>query len=155
MLMSNHEEADTKMIIHCAYAASLGANNIVVACPDTDVLVLLVHHFTALQTEKILFLTGHDSTDTTLKCYIPVHAIHQKLTTEQLHIILPVYCLTGCDTVSGSYGHGKATAFKIVIQHSNKSQSLADLGKTNDISNDVKDACYNLVCLMYGRIQNH
>ena len=104
MLMSNHEEADTKMIIHCAYAASLGANNIVVACPDTDVQVLFVHNFTALQTEKILFLTGHDSTHTTLKHYVPVHSIHEKPTPEQLQIILPVYCLTGCDTVSGFNG---------------------------------------------------
>ena len=75
------------MIIHCAYAASRGANNIVVACTDTDVLVLLVHHFTALQTEMIFFSAGHDSTQTTLKRYIPVHAIHEKLTPEQLQII--------------------------------------------------------------------
>ena len=51
--MSNYEEVNTKMIVHCAYADLLGANNIVVSCPDTVVSVLLVHHFTALPTENI------------------------------------------------------------------------------------------------------
>ena len=41
LLKSNHEEADTKMVLHAAYAADVGANNIAISSQDTDVLVLL------------------------------------------------------------------------------------------------------------------
>ena len=48
-LKSNHEEADTRMILHAAYAVrDSPIPAIVIQSPDTDVLVLCVSHFTAL-----------------------------------------------------------------------------------------------------------
>lgn len=43
-LKSDQEEADTRMIFHAAFASSCGLETIVVRSPDTDVLVLLIHH---------------------------------------------------------------------------------------------------------------
>ena len=43
-LKSNQEEADTRLILRSVYAANHGAATIVVVSPDTDVLVLLLHH---------------------------------------------------------------------------------------------------------------
>lgn len=40
-LASNHEEADTRIILHCVYAAQT-SSAVTVRSPDTDVLVLLV-----------------------------------------------------------------------------------------------------------------
>ena len=54
-LRSNHEEADTRILLHVAYQASYGAKRAVVASPDTDVLVLLVHHFRSIGIEEIFF----------------------------------------------------------------------------------------------------
>lgn len=42
MLESNHEEADTRMILHCLQT---DASNVVVVARDTDVLVFLLAHF--------------------------------------------------------------------------------------------------------------
>ena len=43
-LRSNQEEADTKIILHCVLASRGSVQTIVVCSPDTDVIVLLVHH---------------------------------------------------------------------------------------------------------------
>ena len=102
-LFSNHEEADTSILLHEAYQASLGANRAVVASPDTDVLVLLVYHFRSIGIEEIFFKTGRKSMLSDLTRFIPVHAIVNQLNEEQLHILLDVYDLTGCDTSSAFF----------------------------------------------------
>ena len=47
-LFSNHEEGDTKIILHTVTAAKNGSNRIVICSPGTDVLVLLLHHGKAI-----------------------------------------------------------------------------------------------------------
>ena len=42
-LQSNHEEVDTRMLLHVACATDIGTNSVIV-CPDYDALVLLKHH---------------------------------------------------------------------------------------------------------------
>ena len=54
-LDSNHEEADSRMILHLAFAGSSGVKAAVVVSPDTDVFVLLVHHFSQLNVEYLFF----------------------------------------------------------------------------------------------------
>ena len=46
-LRSNHEEADTRMILHAKYAARTD-RRLVIQSPDTDVLILSVSHFRSL-----------------------------------------------------------------------------------------------------------
>lgn len=43
-LLSNPEDAETILILHACAALNVGANVIVVCSPDTDVLMLLLHH---------------------------------------------------------------------------------------------------------------
>ena len=54
-LRSNHEEADTRMLLHGASQARSGVNRVVVASPDTDVFVLLVHHYKHMSIDQIFF----------------------------------------------------------------------------------------------------
>ncbi len=127
-LKSNHEEADTRMLLHAAYAADNGANCIVINSPDTDVLVLLLHHRPNIHCGQIFFWTGRVSVHTDLRRFIPVDSLLEEMTPEQRNIVLPVYCLTGCDTCSFFYGKGKRTVFKALVRKAEHFQSLADLG---------------------------
>ena len=111
-LKSNHEEADTRIVVHAKTAAQIGAEHIVVCSPDTDVLVLLVHHYTTIAAKEIFLLTGRVGRRASLTRYIPVHRIYENLEKKQHNIMLSVYCLTGCDTVSSFRGHGKRTAYR-------------------------------------------
>lgn len=86
-LQSNQEEADTRIILHAVAAANSGANNIVVRSPDTDVLVLLLHHRPDIHAEKIYFLTGRSGKHANLTRFVPVHSLYDMLTNISI-----IYC---------------------------------------------------------------
>lgn len=123
----------------------------VVSSPDTDVLVLLLHHRVSIRSTTIHFLTGHSGKQISHLRYIPVHSIFEKLCLEERNILLAVYCLTGCDTVSSFYGHGKRTAFRVMTKKSGSFQALASLGVNTTISKQEKAACTAFVGALYGR----
>ena len=54
-LACDHEEADTRMLLHASHATRY--NNVLVRSPDTDVFVLLLH-FSFTIPSKLYFLTG-------------------------------------------------------------------------------------------------
>ena len=45
----NHEEADTRMVVHLINALENGLNSIVVCTVDTDVIVILISEFHTIQ----------------------------------------------------------------------------------------------------------
>ena len=92
-LVSNHEEANTMVVVRTKAAAEKGAEHIVVDTPDTDVLVLLLHHHTTVGSREIFILTGREGKHAHLVRYIPIHKIYEKLEKKQHDIMLPVYCL--------------------------------------------------------------
>ena len=83
--------------------------------------------------------------------FIPIHNICDQLSKEQLIIILVVYCLTGCDTTSSFWGHGKKAAFRIMMSKSGDYQDLALLGKSRDIRTSEKIAATRFVGTLYGK----
>ena len=149
-LASNQEEADTRIILHVIAAADAGAKCIVVCSPDTDVLVLLIHHRPLIKAQKIYMLTGRTGKYAKLIRYIPVHVIYDVLTRPQHNVLLSIYCLTGCDTVSAFHGHGKKTAFKILMNRAESFQELASLGDGMQASDSVQRSAQTFVAAMYG-----
>ena len=54
-LKARHEEADTRLILHCTEKQ---APSIVIAARDTDVLVLLLAHFHKMPSDKVWLKAG-------------------------------------------------------------------------------------------------
>ena len=50
----NHEEFDTRVMLHAANAASQGYKRILIIANDTDVIVLGISFFTEIGAEKIV-----------------------------------------------------------------------------------------------------
>ena len=71
-LKCDHEEADTRVILHAKVASEVGTDSVVVSSPDTDVLVLYLHHRPDIQTERLYFHTGHGGKHTSTARFIPV-----------------------------------------------------------------------------------
>lgn len=140
---SLQEEADSRRVLHSVVAAEAEAQQIVVDSPDTDVLVLLFHHRPDNSAEKLFFLIGHTGKHTTLPRYIPVHQLYDKLSLAQMNILLPVHCITGCDTVSSFHGYGKAKAFKFIKEKADLHQSLKSLEASPNITKAERQACTN------------
>ena len=102
-LSSDHEEADTRIVLHAKHAAAVGYKQL---CRDTDVLVLLLAHREDL-CEEIWMFSGTSRR----KKYTPVHKI--RLPEEKRKSLIPFHAITGCDTTSQFAGIGKQTAWKV------------------------------------------
>ncbi len=149
-LKSNAEEADTRIVLHAVYAANRGANSLVVCSPDTDVLVLLVHHRSAINCANIHFMTGKREKLFDNTRFIPVHLVHNSMTEAQLSILLPVFGLSGCDTVSSFRYIGKKKAFNAMMRDADVVKEISTLGNTVEIQAAEQLAAEKFVCILYG-----
>ena len=96
----NHEDADTRMLIHLQDALENGGNNCLVRTVDTDAIVIIVEKLHYLREQHpaadvwIAFGTGRNFR------YLHINAICNALGREKA-IALPIFhSVTGCDTTS-------------------------------------------------------
>ena len=136
-LTCNHEEADTRIILHACDAVSKGYNMLLVHCRDTDVLLLLVHFLGAIKDVETWMIAG---TTKQRKCY-PVHTITQHLPTPITDNILGFHALTGCDTTSSFTGFGKRKCWKVFEEFPTLIRGLGRDGP--------KDEIEEFVCRLY------
>jgi hypothetical protein len=108
----NHEEADTRIIVHVIEALQRGAKNISIRTVDTDVVVILVGHFFELHDVYghfeiwVAFGMGKN-----FRCYNINDICHNR--GERKSSALPVFhAYTGCDSNSCFLGRGKKTAWE-------------------------------------------
>ena len=105
---SNHEEADTRMLLHIRDATDADHREITIRTVDTDVVVLAVSFFQRLNLEKMWIEIGTGKN----KRWIPVHEYALKLPNNMCMALPFWYAFTGCDTVSAFCGRGKRFAGK-------------------------------------------
>ena len=105
-LRSNHEEADTRMILHAKHAARAN-RRLVLQSPDTDVLVLSVSLFRSLDCPELWFRTGVKDRHR----LIPVHDIAHALGEMMCSSLPGFHAVTGCDSTSSLAGIGKKKAW--------------------------------------------
>lgn len=105
----NHEEADTRMLLHTADAVSKGFDKITIHTVDTDVVVLAVSCVPKLEIEELWVAFG---TGIHLR-YIPAHAIASSLGPDKSKALPMFHAYTGCDTISSFAHKGKRTAWGI------------------------------------------
>ena len=92
-LRANHEEADTRLILHCIHAHM---ETIVVAVRDTDVLLLLLAHYGRIICTRIYMKAGTSNAPK----YFPGHEIGKLLSIDLVDTLLAFHAVTGCDNVS-------------------------------------------------------
>lgn len=65
------------------------------------------------------------------------------------HILLSVFCITGCDTYTFFFGIGKKKAFQVMCKHAQNHADLAKLGTSLDLSSAARAADVQFVSLLY------
>ena len=119
MFQCNHEEADTRLVLH----AILAEKDVVVVAKDTDVLVLMIWAFVALQIKHKWFLK-YDASK-----YVDIESVCIFLG-KDLSLALPaVHALTGCDTTSYFFGAGKVKILQKLLKGPDKLNLLTSLGQ--------------------------
>ena len=135
-LTCNHEEADTRMLVHAEYAAN-PETRIVIQSPDTDVLVLCAAHFASIASKELWFRTGVKDR---LR-FVPVHDVCQKLGDNFLAALPAFHALAGCDSNSSISGIGKTKAWKAIIRSQVHQESLSLLGQEQEADEETLRKC--------------
>ena len=120
-LSCSQVEGDTRMLLHAIKASeklrpTTTSARLIVHSPDTDVLVLLVHHFSRMSAfDECWVETGTITKTLDLRPFIPVHDIVVALGPPLCESLPSIHALTGCNTVSSFFGIGKKTAFNTAM----------------------------------------
>lgn len=104
----DHEEADSRIVLHVYDAIKSGSRNILVRTVDTDVIVILVDLFSNFDPACniwVAFGTGK------FFRYYHVNKVWQALGSERAEAMPFFHSLTGCDTTSQFRGKGKKSAW--------------------------------------------
>ena len=139
-IKSNHEEADTRMLLHACHTAS---DTVFVWCRDTDVLVLLIAHSHSIN-KSIVIKAGTSKTPQ----FIPIHDIVMKynIPPHSAMSLLSFHAITGSDTTSYLVGHSKRTAFQVYLKH----MELLDGLGMDSLTNESIQKCELFICRLYG-----
>ena len=144
----NHEEADTRMMVHVADAVQKGLTKVLLRTVDTDVVVIVIAVSQALSISELWITLGVRKN---LR-FLPVHEIASSLGREKLKALPMFDSITGCDTVSSFSGKGKKTAWKTWLLYHEVTNAFNLL---SDRPESVTDECINIlerfIVLLYNR----
>ena len=144
-LASNHEEADTKLVLHAIEATSNGASSIEICSPDTDVFVLALRYFPDL-CDGTTFVTGTGEK----RRSIPLKPIYDALGPCKATALPGLHALSGADVTGSFAGKGKLAFWKAFKCASDEVVSaLSNLGKCLYPSEDIFCGMEELICQVY------
>lgn len=145
---SNHEEADTRMLVHVTDAASSGHRRIAIRSVDTDVVVICIGSFYLLPQIELWVIFG---TGEHLRSY-PIHDITHALGPEKSKSLPMFHAFTGCDTVSCFSTKGKKTAWNTWMVYDDVTSAFIELSQQPaNISDDTLMKLERYVVLLYHR----
>ena len=144
-LFSDHEEADTRIMLHAHHAAS-DFRTVVIKSPDTDVFVLALSMAHEFHDCDLLFLTG-----TRNLRRIIVSKLALKHGRRKCKSILSLHVFTGCDSVSALKGVGKIKPLELMFNTEEFCDSFGVLGCDWDDFELTLPAIEKFVCHLYGQ----
>ncbi len=154
MMSCNHEEADTRIIVHVLHALCQGMKSKVGAV-DTDVVFILTGAFFELsQAQPLVDIWVAFSMGKNYRFY-SINTIYSRLG-EQKSRALPVFhALTGCDTTSSFKGKGKKSAWQAWQAYEGATETLQHLASQPfqhlDPDSDHFKKIERLIVVMYDR----
>ena len=145
-LNSNHEEADTKLLLHAKHASENGETTIIIKYPDTDVAILACH-FCRDISARILIMKK----EKTWNIYLETSAIADAAGPHLCDALPGLHAFTGCDSTSVFAGKGKKTGLKHCKTDPVACNGMATRGRSFDAETVPFSECEGFVCKMYGK----
>ena len=143
-LILDHEEADMRLLLHAKHACQDG-QRIVLQSPDSDVLVVCVSHYREIGCQQLWFKTGVKDR---LR-FIPAHNVSTNLGPEICSALLAFHALTGCNSTSAFLRIGKKKAWKVLTKSTAHQNSLACVGQSLNIDEDIVEKIEAFVRSLY------
>ena len=143
-----HEEADTRIFAHIAVS---NQPRVIIQATDTDIIMLSMYYLPRFDHIEEMWIEKTNE-------FIPVHDTVNSLVSRVYHsplhltnILLCLYVLTGCDSVSYPYKIGKNKAAKLAIQFLDKFPLLSCFDCTDHITDDLVSEAREYFCALYGK----
>jgi hypothetical protein len=147
-LFSSQEEADTRIILHCLYAAERIADDVTISVrsPDTDVFVILLAYSTQIR-QALFFDTGTGNN----RRQLDIHKIADAVGHDMVKALPAFHAFTGSDCTSAFVRKGKRNPMKMLEKHADFILVFQKLGTGTDVSEDILSELQRFVCCMYGK----
>ena len=145
-LNCQHEEADTRIVLHIKHACEqiVLPRSIVVRCIDTDVLIILLFHTENI--EGFVWMdVGLDRNNT--RRYVDVTKFSGELGREMCSALPAIHAFTGCDYTSAFLRKGKSRPVDIVERSPRFMNAFKELGTSDIIPNSIRGN--RSICLQY------
>ena len=137
-----HEEADIIIVSQVLKISSEASDPcITVVSDDTDVFILLLHHY-HINTLKIQLVMQSPIKDRTIVDIQKTVSEHKDIVAN----ILPAHALTGCDTVAAYFGIGKGKVKKLLKE----GYDLSGIGHLHTTLSDVINQATKFIAGCYG-----
>lgn len=144
-LTCDHEEADTRLILHAAHASE-SCTTVLIESPDTDVAILALGHAKNINSEVLAFMTGTKDR----RRIIDIKAVALKLGDDITQSLIGLHAFSGCDFVSSFSGKGKKTHYQLLKKSGDCRTAMKMLGQTFSTSDTLLKHCQIYTCLLYG-----
>lgn len=144
-LCSSQEEADTRIILHCFYAATT-CQELVIHSPDTDVFLLLLYFTKDISTP--VFLHTGTGIHRRIINMLTLNMIHDR---SEIRALLGLHSFTGCDTTSAFLRRGKSKSLKIIKTKPHFKPVFEALGLSAEVDTKTMSDLEQFVCEMYGK----
>ena len=146
-LLSNHDEGDTKVILH-AYRILIDDSDAIVTIRspsgDTDIFILMIGILHRFRDGVIL----DDFHGTNGRKSYRLNDI--ELEDDIVESLIGFHAFTGNDFVSSFFKKGKLTCFKVMENDSHFKSAFSQLGSSWDLSDDTYDVLQSFVLKLYG-----
>ena len=119
------------------------ASPVIVHALDTDIFITLLYH---ISTDSSMMMT-------TKKGLVSVSDISDKLDAKLKECLPFVHAISGCDTVSATYGIGKLRAYK-VLKDSSWKVVMNNVGKDNADIEEVIELGEKFFMKLYGKLSS-
>ena len=153
-LDSNHEEADTRLLLHAKHA-SQNHEKIVINSPDTDVFIIAMSKSLEIDAH-LYFITGTKEKRRIIDIEAVADYAYNSINTTDceksvfLDALVGYHCFTGCDSISAFSGRGKIKPLILMGKHKTYVETFSTLGKL-DSTDECINAIEKFVCHMYGK----
>ena len=144
-LIADHEEADTRLILHAKHASDACIYScVVIRSPDTDVAIICLRF--SQRIPKLYFQTGKRN----LQRIISIDLMAEVLGTDICKSLIGLHVYSGCDSTSAFYGKGKKKAYDVMKSDPKFIHCFAGLGESFTASSELAEDLEEFTCKLYG-----
>ena len=141
-------DADT-LVVNCALALAKHGTPVFVISNDTDILVLLIYQFTESMAD--IYMTSEGTQQALQSSKVTsIRSLRCAVGSDVATQLLAIHALSGCDTTSAFFGHGKASVFKKISKSTSSLEQTEIIGSQTATRQAIVAAGLQLISFVYG-----